>query len=79
VAVKDGIVVWETQQLDYPLLMINFSYDPRRVQRGSPFLGYILGPFEKKIPQKFGGGLWLEGPILEKEKKGHKKGGGKGP
>jgi nitrate reductase alpha subunit len=33
--VKEGIVVWETQQLDYPLLESSLPpYEPRGCQRG---------------------------------------------
>ncbi len=51
VAVKDGIVVWETQQLDYPLLDNKIpGYEPRGCQRGISFSWYIYSPIRIKYP-----------------------------
>jgi nitrate reductase alpha subunit len=51
VAVKDGIVVWETQQLDYPLLDDKLPpYEPRGCQRGISFSWYIYSPIRIKYP-----------------------------
>ncbi|MCF8339020.1 MAG: nitrate reductase subunit alpha [Bacteroidales bacterium] len=49
--VKDGIVVWETQQLDYPLLEENLPpYEPRGCQRGISFSWYLYSPLRIKYP-----------------------------
>ncbi len=49
--VKDGIVVWETQQLDYPLLENQLPpYEPRGCQRGISFSWYLYSPLRIKYP-----------------------------
>ncbi len=49
--VKDGIVVWETQQLDYPLLDSQLPpYEPRGCQRGISFSWYLYSPLRIKYP-----------------------------
>lgn len=49
--VKDGIVVWETQQLDYPLLEDSLPpYEPRGCQRGISFSWYLYSPLRIKYP-----------------------------
>ena len=49
--VKDGIVVWETQQLDYPLLEGELPpYEPRGCQRGISFSWYLYSPLRIKYP-----------------------------
>jgi nitrate reductase / nitrite oxidoreductase, alpha subunit len=49
--VKDGIVVWETQQLDYPLLEGTLPpYEPRGCQRGISFSWYLYSPLRIKYP-----------------------------
>ncbi len=49
--VKDGIVVWETQQLDYPLLEESLPpYEPRGCQRGISFSWYLYSPLRIKYP-----------------------------
>lgn len=49
--VKDGIVVWETQQLDYPLLESSLPpYEPRGCQRGISFSWYLYSPIRIKYP-----------------------------
>ena len=49
--VKDGIVVWETQALDYPLLDKNLPpYEPRGCQRGISFSWYLYSPIRVKYP-----------------------------
>ncbi len=49
--VKDGIVVWETQQLDYPLLEDSLPpYEPRGCQRGISFSWYLYSPIRIKYP-----------------------------
>jgi len=49
--VKEGIVVWETQQLDYPLLENKLPpYEPRGCQRGISFSWYLYSPLRIKYP-----------------------------
>jgi len=49
--VKDGIVVWETQQFDYPLLENSLPpYEPRGCQRGISFSWYLYSPLRIKYP-----------------------------
>lgn len=49
--VKEGIVVWETQQLDYPLLEDALPpYEPRGCQRGISFSWYLYSPLRIKYP-----------------------------
>ncbi|MFA7421598.1 MAG: nitrate reductase subunit alpha [Melioribacteraceae bacterium] len=49
--VKEGIVVWETQQLDYPLLEESLPpYEPRGCQRGISFSWYLYSPLRIKYP-----------------------------
>nr|HPI79090.1 molybdopterin-dependent oxidoreductase [Cyclobacteriaceae bacterium] len=49
--VKDGIVVWETQQIDYPLLESSIPpYEPRGCQRGISFSWYLYSPLRIKYP-----------------------------
>ncbi|MCZ2131246.1 MAG: nitrate reductase subunit alpha [Bacteroidia bacterium] len=49
--VKDGIVVWETQALDYPLLENSLPpYEPRGCQRGISFSWYLYSPIRVKYP-----------------------------
>ncbi|MEB2313585.1 MAG: nitrate reductase subunit alpha [Sorangiineae bacterium] len=51
VHVKDGIVVWETQQLDYPLLENSLPpYEPRGCQRGISYSWYLYSPLRIKYP-----------------------------
>ena len=49
--VKDGIVVWEMQALDYPLLENSLPpYEPRGCQRGISFSWYLYSPVRIKYP-----------------------------
>jgi nitrate reductase alpha subunit len=49
--VKEGIVVWETQQLDYPLIDNALPpYEPRGCQRGISFSWYLYSPLRIKYP-----------------------------
>ena len=49
--VKDGIVTWETQQLDYPLLEGGLPpYEPRGCQRGISYSWYLYSPLRIKYP-----------------------------
>jgi nitrate reductase alpha subunit len=51
VHVKEGIVVWETQQLDYPLLEDSLPpYEPRGCQRGISYSWYLYSPLRIKYP-----------------------------
>ncbi|MCR4373794.1 MAG: nitrate reductase subunit alpha [Acidobacteria bacterium] len=49
--VKDGIVTWEMQQLDYPLLQDGIPpYEPRGCQRGISFSWYLYSPIRVRYP-----------------------------
>ena len=49
--VKEGIVVWETQAIDYPLLEDSLPpYEPRGCQRGISFSWYLYSPLRIKYP-----------------------------
>lgn len=49
--VKDGIVTWETQALDYPVLESTLPpYEPRGCQRGISFSWYLYSPIRIKYP-----------------------------
>ena len=51
VYVKDGIVVWETQCLDYPHSGLDTpDYEPRGCPRGATFSWYIYSPIRVKYP-----------------------------
>jgi nitrate reductase alpha subunit len=51
VYVKDGIVTWETQATDYPLLEPGLPpYEPRGCQRGITFSWYVYSPLRVKYP-----------------------------
>jgi len=65
--VKDGIVVWETQQLDYPLLEGELPpYEPRGCQRGISFSWYLYSPLRIKYPLIRG--ALIDAYLEEKEK-----------
>lgn len=67
--VKDGIVVWETQQLDYPLLEGSLPpYEPRGCQRGISFSWYLYSPLRIKYPLIRG--ELIDAYVLEKQKAG---------
>ena len=67
--VKEGIVVWETQQLDYPLLESNLPpYEPRGCQRGISFSWYLYSPLRIKYPLIRG--ALIDAYRAEKEKVG---------
>jgi nitrate reductase / nitrite oxidoreductase, alpha subunit len=69
VHVKDGIVVWETQQTDYPLLESKLPpYEPRGCQRGISFSWYLYSPLRIKYPLVRG--ALLDAYREEKEKTG---------
>lgn len=49
--VKEGIVVFETQQLDYPLIDEKLPpYEPRGCQRGISYSWYLYSPLRIKYP-----------------------------
>ncbi len=49
--VKDGIVTWEMQGLDYPLLESGIPpYEPRGCQRGISYSWYLYSPLRVKYP-----------------------------
>jgi len=49
--VKDGIVTWEMQALDYPALEPGIPpYEPRGCQRGISFSWYLYSPLRVKYP-----------------------------
>jgi nitrate reductase / nitrite oxidoreductase, alpha subunit len=51
VFVKDGIVTWETQALDYPQLQSGIPpYEPRGCQRGISSSWYVYSPLRIKYP-----------------------------
>lgn len=51
VHVKNGVVVWETQALDYPKLAGEIPpYEPRGCQKGASFSWYIYSPLRVKFP-----------------------------
>ena len=51
VHVKDGIVTWEMQALDYPTLANGVPpYEPRGCQRGISFSWYLYSPLRVKYP-----------------------------
>ena len=60
--VKDGIVTWEMQGLDYPSLEAGLpGYEPRGCQRGISFSWYLYSPLRVKYPYARGA-LWICGP-----------------
>jgi len=49
--VKDGIVTWEMQGLDYPMLENGLPpYEPRGCQRGISYSWYLYSPLRVKYP-----------------------------
>ncbi|MBI5631289.1 MAG: nitrate reductase subunit alpha [Elusimicrobia bacterium] len=61
--VKDGIVTWEMQGLDYPLLESSLPpYEPRGCQRGISYSWYLYSPLRVKYPYIRGAllDLWKE-------------------
>ncbi len=61
--VKEGIVTWEMQGLDYPLLESGIPpYEPRGCQRGISFSWYLYSPLRVRYPYIRGAllDLWRE-------------------
>ncbi|BDG01270.1 nitrate reductase subunit alpha [Anaeromyxobacter oryzae] len=50
VHVKEGIVAWESQATDYPLLEGVPPYEPRGCQRGACYSTYLYAPLRLKFP-----------------------------
>jgi nitrate reductase alpha subunit len=65
--VKEGIVVWEMQALDYPSLESSLPpYEPRGCQRGISFSWYLYSPVRVKYPMIRGALLKLFNEEREK-------------
>jgi nitrate reductase alpha subunit len=59
VYVKDGIITWEMQQTDYPLLESSLPpYEPRGCQRGISASWYVYSPIRVKYP-------YVRGPLMD--------------
>lgn len=59
VYVKDGIVVWEAQDTDYPTPHPDFpDYEPRGCPRGASASWYVYGPLRVRYP-------YIRGVLLE--------------
>lgn len=59
VYVKNGIVVWELQALDYPVIDPTIApYEPRGCQRGISYSWYIYSPIRVKYP-------YIRGALLD--------------
>ncbi|MCC7033691.1 MAG: nitrate reductase subunit alpha [Acidobacteria bacterium] len=57
--VKNGIVTWEMQALDYPMLESGLPpYEPRGCQRGISYSWYLYSPLRVKYP-------YARGPLLD--------------
>ena len=57
--VKDGIVTWEMQATDYPMLENGIPpYEPRGCQRGISFSWYLYSPLRVRYP-------YMRGALLD--------------
>ncbi len=68
--VKDGIVTWELQQTDYPLLEPSLPpYEPRGCQRGISYSWYLYSPLRVKYPYMRGAliDLWKKARALHSD------------
>ena len=68
--VKDGIVTWEMQGLDYPSLQAGLPpYEPRGCQRGISFSWYLYSPLRVKYPYVRGVllDLWKEARLTHSD------------
>lgn len=64
--VKNGIVVWELQALDYPIIDQTIPpYEPRGCQRGISYSWYIYSPIRVKYP-------YIRGVLLDLWRKAKK-------
>lgn len=67
VFVKDGIITWEMQQIDYPQLDPNLPpYEPRGCQRGISASWYVYSPIRIKYP-------YVRGALLDLWKDAQKR------
>lgn len=67
VFVKDGIVTWELQALDYPKIDRDIPpYEPRGCQRGISFSWYLYSPIRIKYP-------YIRGALLDIWREAKKK------
>ena len=65
--VKDGIVTWEMQALDYPTIDPKLPpYEPRGCQRGISFSWYLYSPIRVKYP-------YIRGILVDLWRKAKKK------
>mgnify|MGYP001154664509 CR=1 FL=1 len=65
--VKEGIVTWEMQQLDYPELEAGLPpYEPRGCQRGITYSWYLYSPLRVKYP-------YIRGALLDLWRKARAK------
>lgn len=65
--VKNGIVVWELQALDYPIIDKAIPpYEPRGCQRGISYSWYIYSPIRVKFP-------YIRGVLLDLWRKARRK------
>lgn len=65
--VKEGIVTWEMQALDYPAIDPNLPpYEPRGCQRGISFSWYLYSPIRVKYP-------YVRGALLDIWRKARKQ------
>jgi len=70
VYVKEGIVTWEMQAVDYPKLESGLPpYEPRGCQRGISFSWYIYSPIRVKYPYMRGAlvELWKQAKRLHED------------
>jgi len=68
--VKDGIVTWEMQAVDYPLLESGIPpYEPRGCQRGISYSWYLYSPLRVKYPYVRGAllDLWREAKTVHQD------------
>ncbi len=65
--VKNGVVVWELQALDYPIIDKEIPpYEPRGCQRGISYSWYIYSPIRVKFP-------YVRGVLLDLWRKAKRK------
>jgi len=65
--VKNGIITWEMQEVDYPLLEPSLPpYEPRGCQRGISASWYVYSPIRVKYP-------YARGPLIDLWREAKKK------
>ena len=65
--VKNGVVVWELQALDYPIIDQRIPpYEPRGCQRGISYSWYLYSPIRVKYP-------YMRGVLMDLWRKAKKK------